>query len=94
MREDITTTNYAPFIKLPENVKEEKGVFTAEEIKKLEDSLVAAAKITLMLIYTGMRIGELLIDGYNGNKTVANFRKRDYYTFLHSCHKKLSRRTV
>ena len=59
MREDIATANYASFIRLPENKKIEKEIFGDEDIKKLKGSKDDAAKITLMLIYTGMRIGEL-----------------------------------
>ncbi len=130
IREEIITTNFASFVKLPENVKKEKEVFTEEDIAKLEKDKSDAAKIVLMLIYTGMRIGELfslpvsdchgeyvvggektaagknrtipirpegrayfaefaaradgelLISGYSGQRTVANFRRRDYYPLL------------
>jgi len=131
MREEIIATNYAQFIRLPEAEKTEKETFTVDEIKKLKASTDDAAKLVTILIYTGMRIGELLsletdnvfvnyciggekteagrdriipiphearsemayfkakaegkpllIDGYDGNRTVANFRKRDYYGLL------------
>ena len=59
VREEICTTNFARFVKLPENVKKEKEIFTAAEIKKLEKDGSDAAKIVLMLLATGMRIGEL-----------------------------------
>jgi integrase len=59
VREEICTTNFARFVKLPENVKKEKDVFTSAEIKKLEKDGSDAAKIVLMLLATGMRIGEL-----------------------------------
>ena len=61
MREEIITTNFATYVRLPENVRKEKEIFTAEEIAALESASgdSDAAKITLMLIYTGMRIGEL-----------------------------------
>ena len=59
MREEICTTNFARFVKLPENVKKEKEIFTDEDIRKLEEDGSDTAKIVLMLIYTGMRIGEL-----------------------------------
>lgn len=59
VREEICTTNFARFVKLPENVKKEKEIFTAAEIKKLEQDGSDAAKIVLMLLATGMRIGEL-----------------------------------
>ena len=131
MREEIISTNYAQFIILPENKKKEKEIFTTEDIRKLKASYSDTAKIILMLIYTGMRIGELfslkksnyhetyciggekteagkdriipipsevrgyfsyfaqkagdselLIDGYDGNKEIDNFRRRDYYRLL------------
>lgn len=131
MREEIISTNYAQFLHLPEAEKSEKEIFTAAEIKKLKSSKDDAAKLVVILIYTGMRIGELLsletekvfnnyciggekteagrdrviplpaecrremsyfrskaegkrllIDGYDGNRTVENFRKRDYYSLL------------
>lgn len=129
MREDITSKNYAQFVKLPENTTVEKEIFTKADRDKLFKSDDDAAKIVLMLIYTGMRIGELfgmeaadvrekhciggmkseagrnrvipippevrpyfkhfkekaavtLLDGYDGNKTLENFRKRDYYGLL------------
>lgn len=59
IREELITTNFASFVKLPENVKKEKETFTDSDIKKLEADGSETAKIILMLIYTGMRIGEL-----------------------------------
>jgi len=59
IREELITTNFASFVKLPENVKKEKEIFTDYDIKKLEADGSETAKIILMLIYTGMRIGEL-----------------------------------
>lgn len=59
VREEICTTNFARFVRLNENTKKEKDIFTTAEIKKLEKDNSEAAKIVLMLIYTGMRIGEL-----------------------------------
>ncbi len=130
IREEIITTNFAKFVRLPENVKKEKEIFTDAEIEKLEKDGSDTAKIILMLIYTGMRIGELfsltvdnfhgdyvvggekteagrnriipirpegrtyfsyfaekapgalLLSGYDGQKVVANFRRRDYYPLL------------
>ena len=75
MREEIITTNFATYVRLPENVRKEKEIFTAAEIAALEaasgDS--DAAKIVLMLIYTGMRIGELFklpLSDYHGNYVI------------------------
>lgn len=59
MREEIITTNFAKFVQLPENTKKEKETFTDAEISKLKADGSDTAKIILMLIYTGMRIGEL-----------------------------------
>ena len=139
IRQELITTNFASFIKLPENIKKEKEIFTSEEIDKLEKDGSQEAKIVLMLIYTGMRIGELfglraenvyetyviggekteagrnriipirsegrkyfaefkarakgdlLISGYDGQKVIANFRKRDYYPLLERL--KISKKT-
>lgn len=130
IRQELITTNFASFIKLPENVKKEKEIFSKEDIQKLEADGSQAAKLALMMVYTGMRIGELfglrtenvhetyviggekteagrnriipirsegrkyfaefkerakgelLISGYDGQKVIANFRKRDYYPLL------------
>lgn len=140
MREELITTNYASFIKIPEKIKTDKMLFTEDDIKKLENSKDDAAKIILMLLSTGMRIGELfslplcdvyekhviggektktgrnriipirpegrvcfeyfkslsrgktlLLDGYEGNHDIANFRKREYYPLLESL--KIERKT-
>ena len=59
IRQELITTNFASFIKLPENVKKEKEIFSKEDMQKLEADGSQAAKLTLMMVYTGMRIGEL-----------------------------------
>ena len=59
IRQELITTNFASFIKLPENVKKEKEIFSADEIKKIEKDGSQEARLVLMMIYTGMRIGEL-----------------------------------
>ncbi len=59
MREEIITTNLATFIQLPKEEKKEKQIFTQEDIDKLIANDSDTAKVTLMMIYTGMRIGEL-----------------------------------
>lgn len=59
VREEICTTNFARFVRIPERVKKEKDIFTEEEINKLEEDGGESAKIVLMLLATGMRIGEL-----------------------------------
>lgn len=73
VREEICTTNFARFVKLPENVKKEKDVFTSAEIKKLEKDGSDTAKIILMLLATGMRIGELFnlpLKDYHGDYVI------------------------
>lgn len=59
IREEICTTNFAKFVRLPENTRKEKEIFSDADIAKLERDGSETAKIILMLIYTGMRIGEL-----------------------------------
>jgi integrase/recombinase XerD len=63
LKNDIINKNYAEFVTLPKFAKKEKDRFSDLEVKKIED---AAAKDTpwadtvLILIYTGMRISEML----------------------------------
>lgn len=80
IREEIATTNFAKFISLPDQVKKEKEIFSQADIEKLKKEGSDAAKIILMLIGTGMRIGELFslpLSGYHqtyvigGSKTDA-----------------------
>lgn len=59
VREELAATNFASFVKLPAAEKKEKEIFTAAEIAALEADGSDAARVVLMLIYTGMRIGEL-----------------------------------
>ena len=73
IREELITTNFAGFVKLPENIKKEKEIFSDADIEKLEADGSETAKIVLMLIYTGMRIGELFtlpLDDYHGTYVV------------------------
>lgn len=61
VQNDIVSKNYAKFIKLEEKVEKTGAVFTEEEIKTLwKQSDEQMARILLILIYTGMRIGEML----------------------------------
>lgn len=69
VREEICTANFARFVRLPENIKKEKDIFTEEDIQKLEKDGSDAAKIVLMLLSTGMRIGELF------NLPIADYHK-------------------
>lgn len=61
MRDDVINKNYAALLSMPKNDAETKDVFTAEEIAilKAHDSDYRA-KLILILIYTGMRVSELL----------------------------------
>ena len=80
---DISVKNYAEFVKIPKFEKKEKRIFTAEEINILwEHSNDETVQIILLMIYTGLRIGEVtalkvsdvnLSDGYitGGEKTSA-----------------------
>jgi len=59
---DILNKNYAEFIKLPKMVREEKEIFSDLEIQKIEKNIdmVEWLDTVYILIYTGMRISELL----------------------------------
>ena len=58
---DIVSKNYAKFIKIEEKIEKTGAVFTDEEIKTLwKHSDEPIARMLLILIYTGMRIGEML----------------------------------
>lgn len=81
VREEICTTDFAKFVKVPTQKKKEKEIFTEEDIKTLwSDSSSSATQVILIMIYTGVRIGELfsvpksdvnIQDGYmvGGEKT-------------------------
>ena len=60
MQNDIVNKNYAEFVRLPKESKEEKQIFTDIEIQKLEKADMPWVDTILILIYTGMRINELL----------------------------------
>jgi len=63
MQYDIIEKNYADYISLPPNEVEEKETFTEDQIKAIEQAAEEgnyAAKLTLILCYTGWRIGEFL----------------------------------
>ncbi len=60
VREEISTTDFAQFVKLPQRDKAEKQTFSDEEIQTLfNNDTDSTARIILILIYTGVRIGEL-----------------------------------
>lgn len=73
MREEICTTNFAQFITLPDKPKKEKEIFTVEDMQKLEADGSETAMIVLMLLSTGMRIGELFslpVADYHGTYVI------------------------
>ena len=59
MREEISAQNFAQFVQLQSAPKKEKEIFTDEDIEKIKKDGSEAARIILMLLATGMRIGEL-----------------------------------
>lgn len=62
MQNDIVNKNYATFITLPKRKKEKQGIFTDAHIKKMLDNAgtVPWVDTILIMIYTGMRISEML----------------------------------
>ena len=61
MQNDIVNKNYAEFVRLDKTEKNEKDIFTDIEIETLrKNDTIAFADTILILIYTGMRISELL----------------------------------
>lgn len=69
IRERIVPADLARFVRLPKEEKKEKEIFTDAEIARIEADGSEASRIVLMLIYTGMRIGELFnlpLSNYHG----------------------------
>lgn len=61
MQNDICNKSYADFIKIAKEEKKEKSIFTDDEIKKFEDNdKIPFVDTILILVYTGLRINELL----------------------------------
>lgn len=61
IQNDIVNKNYAEFINLPKSEKEEKEIFSDIDIQKLEkNDNNEWVKTIIILIYTGLRINELL----------------------------------
>lgn len=93
LQNDIVTKNYAKFIEINEKVEQTGAVFTENEIKLLWENIDNdTVQQLLILIYTGMRIGEMLAvnkehinfdEGYiiGGSKTEAG---RDRVIPLHN----------
>ncbi len=63
MEKDVIDRNYAPFLRLSAQGKVVRDVFTAEEIDAvLKDAATCeTSKIIAILLYTGMRINELML---------------------------------
>lgn len=73
LREEIITTNFASFVKIPEEDKKEKQVFTEDELKRINADTSEAARIVRMLLATGMRINELFtmpFENYHGDYVI------------------------
>lgn len=61
MANDLSNKNYSQFIRLDREIKKEKEIFSDTEIQKLfKNDNIPYADTILILIYSGMRIGELL----------------------------------
>lgn len=61
LKNDIITKNYAKFIEINEKIEKTGNIFSDEEIKQLwMNSNDEDVQRILILMYTGMRIGELL----------------------------------
>ena len=57
---DIIAKNYAKFIRIPHAEAKQREVFTESEIETYRKDDSETSRILLMLIYSGMRIGELM----------------------------------
>lgn len=62
MQNDIINKNYAEFIKIKSEEKTQKSVLTHDDIKILEENAnkIRYVDTILILIYTGLRIGEMM----------------------------------
>jgi len=61
MREDIVEKDFSSFVRLPKDDSEEKKIFTQKQIDKLfEKATDPCVRVILILIYSGLRIGELM----------------------------------
>jgi integrase len=62
IKNDIVSVNYAEYIEIKGKTEKKGKIFTPEEIKTLWDDVDnPVAQWILILIYSGMRIGELLL---------------------------------
>lgn len=77
VREEICTTNFAQYIKLPGEEKKDKAIYTEDDIRKLEKDGSDTAKIILMYLGTGMRISELFklrLEDYHGDRIIGGVK--------------------
>ena len=94
IREEICSTNFAKFVKLPENVGElfslpladyhETYVVGGEKTKAGRDRVIPIRPEgkPYFAYFAAKATGKLLLSGYEGQKIPANFRRRDYYPML------------
>lgn len=87
MRYDIIDKDYSQLIRLPEKADAKaKTPYTRDEIEQLWHTDSDIARIILMLIYTGMRIGEL--------RGVTDADIHDDYVWCHGTKNKPSNRII
>lgn len=76
MQLDIVDRNYAEYVYIPKEEKNERLAFSTDQIQTMWDKVfeVPALKYVLLLCYTGMRLGEML-----GAKTENYNAKEGYF---------------
>lgn len=57
---DLKVTNYSKFVKIKADVPKDKKIFTNTEVQELWSKQSEMVEIALILLYTGMRVGELI----------------------------------
>ena len=60
LENDLKVTNYSQFVKLKADAPKDKKIFTDTEVEELWNKQSEVVEIALILLYTGMRVGELL----------------------------------
>lgn len=60
LENDMKVTNYSQFVKVKSEAPKNKNIFTREELDMLWNEDSEITDIATILLYTGMRIGELL----------------------------------
>lgn len=76
MQLDVVDRNYAEYVYIPKEDKEERLAFSSEQLKTMWDnvSIFPDLKYVLILCYTGMRIGEML-----GSETEKYNKEEQYF---------------